>query len=107
MVLIYYEQLTCNWNFIYKLGEITLKINVERIILWKLNLYYQYMLNSEFIIIISPPMIKDMIQHIFLVVILHPGFRVSDGRNNMVELMTYFDWFYYLTRVVNWQSSWN
>jgi hypothetical protein len=46
-------------------------------------------------------MIKGMIQHIFLVVILHQGFRVSDGRNNMVELMTYFDWFYYLTRVVN------
>ena len=30
MVLIYYEQLTCNWNFIYKQGEITLKINVKK-----------------------------------------------------------------------------
>lgn len=46
------------------------------------------MLNSDFIIRISPSMIKGMIQNIFLVVILHLGFRVSAGRNNMVELMT-------------------
>lgn len=88
MVLIYHEQLTCNWNFIFQQGEITLNINVTKIILWKLYFILPVMLNSDFMIRISPSMIKGMIQNIFLVVILHLGFRVSASRNNMVELMT-------------------